>query len=162
MNITDFDHFLLLNLSVLFLICLIFSPDGSSNINSNVYIWNPTQQQFTLHQSIPTHGAQSVSAYVTPDLTTYLAIANAQGDSAVYYWNSFTTRFEERVTFDSTYDLEPVMYNNFGQSITLLASANYGDGVSAMTSNIYQVAFVDDQADFISRYVERPSWMLVV
>ena len=46
------------------------------------------------------------------------------------------------------------MYNNFGQSITLLASANYGDGVSAVTSNIYQVAFVDDQADFISRCVK--------
>ncbi|XP_072038274.1 adhesion G-protein coupled receptor V1-like [Amphiura filiformis] len=125
--------------------------DGSTNINSNVYLFNPTQQQFILHQNIPTQGAQSVSTYVTPDLTTYLAIANAQGSSVVYYWNSFTVQFEERVTFGSSYDIEPVMYNTLGQSMTLLASANFGDGVSSIPSYIYQVAFVDDQTDFISR-----------
>ena len=118
-----------------------------------MYIWNSAQQQFQLHQNIPTQGAQSVSTYVTPDLTTYLTVANADGDSVVYFWNSFTVQFEERVTLGSSYDIEPVMYNTQGQSMTLLASANFGNGISAEPSNIYQVAFVDDQTDFISRWV---------
>ncbi|XP_030832667.1 adhesion G-protein coupled receptor V1 isoform X3 [Strongylocentrotus purpuratus] len=121
---------------------------GNTEINSVIYQWSSVTSQFILHQSIPTQGVQSVRVFVTsPEGITHLALANADGPSSVYTWNTFNSRFDLLVTSDPAFDL--VSLEVGGSTNPLLAAANYGDGVSDEMSAMLQLTSVAEDSDYV-------------
>ncbi|XP_038076858.1 adhesion G-protein coupled receptor V1-like isoform X2 [Patiria miniata] len=126
--------------------------EGASNVDSYVYRWNPSTSLFVIHQTIPTQGAQSVTTFLTSSGTTYLAIANAAGDSVVMEWEPFSAMFMDSLSLAPAYDVVPFTVTDYaGRDLVMLASANFGDGVSVLDSMILQIAGVTESSDFIPR-----------
>ena len=80
-----------------------------------------------------------------------MAIANANGQSAIYVWNTFNSRFDLLVNSDPAYDLVAVGVD--GQVEPLLAMANYGGGFTVEMSSIYHMASVTEDSDYVPWYV---------
>ena len=116
-------------------------------VNSVIYQWSPVTSQYVLHQSLPSEGAQAVRVFVTSDGTTHMAIANTAGQSAIYDWNAFNSRFDLSLTSDPAYDIVPVEVG--GQTAPLLAAASYGAGGLPDMSVIYHMTSVAEDADFV-------------
>ncbi|XP_041464132.1 adhesion G-protein coupled receptor V1-like [Lytechinus variegatus] len=125
---------------------------GNTEIDSvwrkRIYQWSSLTSQFVLHQSIPTQGIQSLRVFITqPDDVTHLALANADGPSSVYTWNTFNSRFDLLVTSDPAFDLVPLEVE--GSTVPILASANYGEGALAEMSSILQLTGVAEDSDYV-------------
>ena len=96
------------------------------NINSTIYRWNGSS--FVHSQDILTNGAFDWESF-TIGTDTYLAIANAMGDSKIYHWNGSYFAHLQDITTNGARDWESFTID----SNTYLAVAN-----DAGNSEIYR------------------------
>ena len=126
--------------------------NGSTrNIDSHIYQWNNTTNQFDQIQAIATNGAIDFASF-TIDGQTYLAVANYSNnstsniDSHIYQWDSTTNQFDQiqAIATIGAYDFESFTID--GQ--TYLAVANYyNDSTYNNDSHIYQWNSTTNQFD---------------
>ena len=119
-----------------------YRNDSSYNIDSKIYQWNTTTNQFDEVQAIATSGAADFESFVI-DGETYLAVANYYNgstrnrDSKIYQWNSTTSQFDEiqAIATNGAFDFESFVID--GQFY--LAVANYySDSTNILDSKIYK------------------------
>ena len=127
--------------------------DSTNNIESHIYQWNSTTNQFDQIQAIATNGARDFESF-TIDGQTYLAVANYYNgstynlDSHIYQWNSTTNQFDQiqAIATNGTLDFESFTID--GQ--TYLAVANHrNDSTYNIDSHIYQWSSTTNQFDQI-------------
>ena len=127
--------------------------DSTNNIESHIYQWNSTTNQFDQIQAIATNGARDFESF-TIDGQTYLAVANHRNDSTynidshIYQWNSTTNQFDQiqAIATNGTLDFESFTID--GQ--TYLAVANHrNDSTYNIDSHIYQWNSTTNQFDQI-------------
>ncbi|XP_033109462.1 adhesion G-protein coupled receptor V1-like [Anneissia japonica] len=128
------------------------SSDESVEVTSVIYKWNIANAQFAHHQSIPTPGVQSIKHYTGLDGTAHLVVAQLEGDSTVWAWNSFALSFTNVAKAPVSHDLEPILISSTAGAVDLyIASANYGDGSTALESFIYEAVSISADSDFVPR-----------
>ncbi|XP_071965307.1 adhesion G-protein coupled receptor V1-like isoform X2 [Antedon mediterranea] len=119
---------------------------------SVIYKWNIANAQFSQHQTISTPGVQSIKHYTGLDGTAHLVVAQLEGDSTIWAWNSFALSFTKLASVPVSHHLEPILISGTGGSVDLyIASANYGDGSSALESLIYEAVSISVDSDYVPR-----------
>ena len=130
-----------------------YNNNSTHNINSHIYQWNSTTNQFDQIQAIATNGARDFESF-TIDGQTYLAVTNAHNDSTrnidshIYQWNSTTNQFDQiqAIATNAGGDFESFVID--GQ--TYLAVANHYNGSTYnLDSHIYQWNEATNQFDQI-------------
>ena len=125
--------------------------NSTYNLDSHIYQWNSTTNQFDEVQDIETNGALDFESF-TIDGQTYLAVANHRNDSTynidshIYQWNEATNQFDQiqAIATNGAYDFESFTID--GQ--TYLAVANYyNDSTRNLDSHIYQWNSTTNQFD---------------
>ena len=128
-----------------------YRNDSTRNIESHIYQWNSTTNQFDKVQDIETNGARDFASF-TIDGQTYLAVANYHNDSTynndsyIYQWNSTTNQFDQIQAIATNGAHDFASFTIDGQ--TYLAVANhYNDSTNNIESHIYQWNNTTNQFD---------------
>ena len=151
--------------------------DSTRNIDSKIYQWDSSTNQFEEIQAIATHGANDFESF-TINGRPYLAVANysddstANIDSKIYQWNDATNQFDEDEvqTFPTNgpRSLESFVIDDE----TYLAVANHwNDSTRNIDSHIYKwngSEFIQEQAiptndalDFESFVIDGKTYLAV-
>jgi len=115
--------------------------NGTYDIDSTIYKWNTSTNQFVALQSIPTHGAIDWESFKI-GTDTYLAIANSYSpaharDSYIYKYNTSTKLFEQYQAI-GTYGAYDWEYFTIGTERYLAIANHYNGGSYNVDTVIYK------------------------
>ena len=114
---------------------VVNSTDGTSTaINSEVYKWNTSTNQFDFTQNIPTDTGRDFETFdIGSD--SYLAVANSTSGQAseIYKWNGSSFAKTQDISLDNARDFESFVVDG-EQYLTLVSYGDHSSGVgSAVT-----------------------------
>ncbi|MBN2440703.1 MAG: hypothetical protein JXJ04_05140 [Spirochaetales bacterium] len=120
-----------------------FENASTNQLNSTIYKWDSTIEQFTLFQNIPTCGAIDWE-YFTINDENYLALANYRDgtnyniDSYIYKWNPDTSEFATYIEIP-THGASDWEYFTMNNGHYLALANSYNNSTTNINSVIYRI-----------------------